>query len=139
MKPIIITTTLAAAIVILMPTCDKKPTTAAPEDRVKALEAEITRLKAAPPAAPKPVGELTRELAAAMLNKYLGSPHISDIQFKDGCFEQAQRDGIIVKGENFNPFYNAVFRFTEKGIALANGLVQANTKVSRSGVNLSHL
>lgn len=134
MKPII-TSALVIAIVILMPACDKKPNTAEPADRVKALEDEIARLKAAPPAAPKPVGELTRELAAAMLNKELAEPHIKEIEFKEGGFEQAERDGIFVQGDNFNPYYNAVYRFTGKGSALSNGLVKGDTKVSKGCIS----
>ena len=128
MKHIIIPTTFIAAIALLMPACDKAPTaptTSQPDDRVKALEAEITRLKAAKPTTPKPVGELTRELATALLNKHLAEPHISQIAFKQGGLEKAKQDGLLSETGGFPPG----FRFTDKGIAMAHGLANANSRV----------
>ena len=125
MTQISITTALVTVIALIMPACDQASTSSQPVDRVKALEAEIERLKAAKPAAPKPIGELNREFAAALLNKHLATPHVSELAFNKGGLDKAKRDGIVTEAGGFPPG----FRFTEKGIAMAHGLVNAQTRV----------
>ena len=123
MKQINITTAFLAAISLLVPACDKAQTSSTipqPEDRVKALEAEIDRLKAAKPATAKPNGELTRELAAELLNKHLARPSVSIIQFNKTGFEQAMQDGIVGPIPNYN--FHDLFRFTDKGLMMVGSL-----------------
>lgn len=55
---------------LLMSGCDKSSTTSSSDDRVKVLEAEIERLKAAPP--PLPTGALTNANAEIAIKKAFG-------------------------------------------------------------------
>jgi hypothetical protein len=115
MKHLTIPIIFIAASALLMPACDKAPTTSQPDDSVKALETE-----------------LSRELATALLNKHLAEPHISKIAFKEGGLDKAKQDGLLSEQKSF-PGWARVFRFTDKGIAMAHGLANANSEVGLGG------
>ena len=49
------------------------------------------------PAQSKRRGDLTRELAAEILNEYLSNPSVSQLDFQKGGVDRAIADGILVK------------------------------------------
>jgi len=73
----------------------------------------------------KRTGQLTRDVAEEILAEYLVSPHISQLEFMDDGLQRAEKDGVVVQAGGFPPGYH----FTEKGIQLLRGLVNANTRV----------
>ena len=126
LKTISILTAVLAVAALSMSGCDRASTNSSSDDRVKVLEAEIERLKTAPPPPPLPTGELTRELAAALLNKHLATRQVYHLAFKKGARDLAVRDGLVAQVSNYEPIY----RFTQKGATLAQGLVNEGTQVS---------
>ena len=79
----------------------------------------------------KRTGELTRPLAAEMLNEYLAKPSISTIKFLDGGFERALKDGLVE--QDVIPATKdadslilvapiAQYHFTKKGLELLGGI-----------------
>ncbi len=66
-------------------------------------------------------GELTRELAAELLNEHLAAHPVLWCRFKDGYFDPAIRDGVIERvwvGEGY--------RFTYKGIKMVGAVIAEN-------------
>lgn len=71
------------------------------------------------PAQSKRKGDLTRELAAEILNEYLAKPSISELEFKKGGIDRALSEGVLVKELwNDGVFQHTRCRFTDKGLKM---------------------
>jgi hypothetical protein len=83
--------------------------------------------QASKPLAAKPTGELTRELAAQLLNQHIATPHVWCISFKEGGLENAIRDGVVL------PERDAInnYHFSDKGFALAGGFIKKTTPIRK--------
>ena len=58
-------------------------------------------------------GELTRDIAAELLNQQLASPHVTQIAFEIGGVEAAQAAGLIAPGRDFELFGAYDFEFEQ--------------------------
>jgi hypothetical protein len=68
-------------------------------------------------------GELTRELAARILNEYLAKPSVAEIGFREGGLDSAVTDGLVKKN-SWKPgqFPGPRYAFTDKGLKAASGV-----------------
>jgi len=72
----------------------------------------------------EPKGELTRELAAKLLNTFLAQPSISTIEFSDSGFQKAEQDMLIT---NISPFWSKI---TDKGMPVFGSLLPEDDSAS---------
>jgi hypothetical protein len=89
---------------------------------VQSLSDRLTKIEGQPVTAAaqrRADGELTREMAAELLNKHLAQPSISQLAFQKGGLERAARDGIVEQQGGFPPSY----RFTRRGLQMFGDLV----------------
>ena len=86
------------------------------------------------PAELDPKGELTRALAAQILNKYLAEPSVSEIGFRKGGIDLAIADGVM-KDNKWKPgdFPMTLYSFTDKGLRMVGGLIANGSGVGRAG------
>jgi hypothetical protein len=69
-------------------------------------------------------GELTRSLAAEILNEQLARPSVTELQFNDSGIERAKSDGIIqASGPGMLPDY---YFFTDKGLKMVSSVISEN-------------
>jgi len=79
-------------------------------------------------------GELTRALAAELLNKRLASPSISAIGFQNDGLTRAVNDGVLAKEDwNDGVFTHTRYRFTEKGLKMVGGFLADGADKIESG------
>lgn len=67
-------------------------------------------------------GDLTRELAADILNEHLAKPSVSQLTFNNGGIDRAKQDGVIEEQGGFPPS----FRFTDKGLKMVGTIIGQN-------------
>jgi hypothetical protein len=96
----------------------------------------------------KRMGELTRPLAAEMLNEFFAKPSTSTIKFLDGGFERALKDGLVEKDvipatkDSDSPIFVTPFtryHFTKKGLELLGGIAAPIQKDMTDIIGLSNL
>lgn len=110
-----------ALLSLLFFSCDKQLNTSSPDEKVRALEAELAKLKGTSnQPAQKKAGELTRDLATSLLNEYLAKSPVTKIQFVNDedarpvGYQKASTDGLIDQHDPPS--------FTAKGIALGGSV-----------------
>jgi len=117
---------ITASAILLLPIillgCSKSNSSAS-DAQIAQLKAEVAQLQSAKPPAPIPTGELTRELAAKLLNESLASPHISELGFLPNGVAKAHQDGILTGQYGLHIF-------TPKGIELFHGLVNETYRLN---------
>ncbi len=74
-------------------------------------------------------GELTREIAAQLLNEQLATPHVTQLAFEFGAVERAEKDGWIAPGRDFELF--GTYNFDFEKTAFLHRLISDTDQVRR--------
>ncbi len=80
-------------------------------------------------------GELTRELAAAILNEYLAkAPTVSELKFQEDGIDRAVADGIIKDCSHSGDFPGGPhYGFSEKGLIIVGRFIAGDANTNRFG------
>jgi hypothetical protein len=74
-------------------------------------------------------GDLTRDIAAELLNKELTTPHVTQIAFDVGGIERAQADGLVSEAPDFELF--GAYNFAFDRMSFLHRLAMANEQVHK--------
>jgi len=76
-------------------------------------------------------GDLTRDIAAELLNQALAAPRVTQITFEIGGIDRAKADGLITEAEDFQLF--GAYDFVFERIGFLHRLAMANEQVHAPG------